>query len=42
LVADKLNFRPSEGKWGRRFGMRVRFDAARSFGVRVRCEGREQ
>jgi hypothetical protein len=41
-VADKLNFRPGGGKWGRRFSVRVCFDAARRFGVRVRCEGREQ
>jgi len=38
LVAEKLNFKSRGRKWRRRFGVRVRFSAARRFGVNVRCE----
>jgi hypothetical protein len=39
LVADKLNVRPRGGKWGRRFGVRVRCAVALRFAACVRCEG---
>ena len=33
MVADELTVRPRGWKWGRRFGMRVCFGAARRFGA---------